>query len=329
MAEVWFHRVALIGTLLTLVIVMSGAWVRLTDAGLGCPDWPGCYGRLTPPMTAQDVAVGNAAFPDNPVDSGRAWREMLHRYAIPFLGGIVLILALMALWQRKDLLMPLWFPLLLVPLLGLQALLGMLTVTLQLKPIVVTAHLLGGMTTLAVLAWIALRTRPRPTRFLGAQRGFRLAALVALFVVFAQIALGGWTSANYAALACPDFPTCQSQWWPETDFNAAFVPSRSLGAAGEADSTGRTAIHLSHRLGALFTLIVVGGIGLSAALRGRDRAMKASGASVVLILLVQIGLGISIVLNGLPLAQAVAHNGVAALLVLATVSLNYATWRLA
>ncbi|MDH3588580.1 MAG: COX15/CtaA family protein, partial [Gammaproteobacteria bacterium] len=221
MAEIWFHRLALLGTVLTLVIVMSGAWVRLTDAGLGCPDWPGCYGHLMPPATEQAIAASNAAYPDSPVDSGKAWREMAHRYAIPLLGIIVLALAGIAVAMHKDLLMPFWVPLLLVPLLGVQALLGMLTVTLQLKPIVVLAHLLGGMTTLALLAWLALRTRPRAPRLIGAESRFRSAAMVALLIVFLQIALGGWTSANYAAVACPDFPTCQSQWWPDTDFASA------------------------------------------------------------------------------------------------------------
>ncbi|MBT8131897.1 MAG: COX15/CtaA family protein, partial [Gammaproteobacteria bacterium] len=175
MTEVWFHRLALLGTVLTLLIVMSGAWVRLTDAGLGCPDWPGCYGRMTPPVAAQDIASSNAAYPDAPVDTGKAWREMLHRYAIPLLGLIVVTLAAFAVVQRKNLLLPLWLPLLLLPLLCGQALLGMLTVTMQLKPIIVLAHLLGGMTTLALLAWITLSTRPRPAQFLSPQRGFRYA----------------------------------------------------------------------------------------------------------------------------------------------------------
>ena len=329
MAELWLHRLALTGTVLTLIIVMSGAWVRLTDAGLGCPDWPGCYGHLTPTAAEQNVAAVNEAFPDTPFESGKAWREMLHRYAIPFLGGIVIALAGLALVARKDPLVPLWTPLLLVPLLGVQAILGMLTVTMLLEPVIVMGHLLGGMATLALLGWITLRTRPRPTRFISAPGGFRAAAVTALVVVFAQVALGGWTSTNYAALACPDFPTCQAQWWPEMNFDEAFVPWRGLGAEGDTASKTRTAIHMTHRLGALVTLLVVGFIGLTAALRGIDRATRVSGGAIVLILLVQIGLGISIVLLGLPLVPAVAHNGVAALLILATVSLNYAAWRLA
>lgn len=329
MAEIWFHRLALLGTVLTLIIVMSGAWVRLTDAGLGCPDWPGCYGHLTPTAAEQNVDAISEAFPDSPFDSGKAWREMLHRYAIPFLGFIVLALAGIAVAARKDPLMPFWGPILLIPLLGFQAILGMLTVTMLLEPVIVLGHLLGGMTTLALLGWLALRSRPRPPRLINSPGGFRLAAIVALGVVFTQVALGGWTSTNYAALACPDFPTCQAQWWPAMNFSDAFVPWQGLGAEGEFGSQTRTAIHMTHRIGALVTLLVVGFIGLKAAMRGLDRATRLSGGAIVALLLVQIGLGISIVLLGLPLAPAVAHNGVAALLILATVSLNYAAWRLA
>jgi cytochrome c oxidase assembly protein subunit 15 len=205
----------------------------------------------------------------------------------------------------------------------------MLTVTMLLEPVIVMGHLLGGMSTLALLGWVTLRTRPRPTRFVGSPGGFRVAAVVALLVVFAQVALGGWTSANYAALACPDFPTCQAQLWPDMNFDEAFVPWRGLGAEGDAGSQTRTAIHMTHRIGAIVTLLVVGLIGLAAVLRGQDKATRMSGGAIVVVLLAQITLGISIVLLGLPLAPAVAHNGMAALLILATVSLNYAAWRLA
>ena len=327
MAQVWFYRLAVLGTVLTLVIVMSGAWVRLTDAGLGCPDWPGCYGQLTPPDDPAEIAAAGEAYPDAPVEVGKAWREMLHRYAIPFLGLIVLALAGLAIVNRDDPFVPLVVPVLLLPLLALQAMLGMLTVTMLLQPIVVMGHLLGGMATLALLGYLALRTRPRAPQLLPAIGRFRGLAFVALLVVVGQIALGGWTSANYAALACADFPTCQSQWWPEADFGEAFVPSRGLGETGSGESAARTAIHLAHRLGAIVTLLVVGGIALTALLRGSDRAVRASGLAMGVILLVQLALGATIVLQGLPLALAVAHNGTAALLLLATVSLGVAAWR--
>ncbi len=327
MAQVWFYRLAVLGTVLTLAIVMSGAWVRLTDAGLGCPDWPGCYGQLTPPDEPAEIAAADEAYPLTPVDTGKAWREMLHRYAIPFLGLIVLALAGIAIANRDDPFVPLVVPLLLLPLLGLQAVLGMLTVTMLLQPVVVVGHLLGGMTTLGLLGYLALRTRPRAPQLLPAMDRFRGLALVALLVVMGQIGLGGWTSANYAALACPDFPACQGQWWPPADFREAFVPWRGLGETGPADSRARTAIHLAHRMGAILTLLVAGGIALAALLRGSDRAVRASGMAMAVILVVQVALGATIVLEGLPLALAVAHNGTAALLLLATVSLGVAAWR--
>ena len=327
MAEVWFYRLAVLGTILTLAIVMSGAWVRLTDAGLGCPDWPGCYGQLTPPDDPAEIAAAGEAYPDAPVDIGKAWREMIHRYAIPFLGLVILALAGIAIANRDDPFVPLVVPLLLLPLLGLQAMLGMWTVTLALQPIVVMGHLLGGMTTLALLGYLALRTRPRVPQVLPATSRFRGLAVVALLVVMGQIALGGWTSANYAALACPDFPTCQSQWWPQADFGAAFVPWRDIGQTGAGEAAALTAIHLAHRIGAVLTLLVVGAIALGALLRGSERAVRASGLAMGLVLLAQVALGATIVLQGLPLALAVAHNGTAALLLLATVSLGVAAWR--
>ncbi|NND60188.1 MAG: COX15/CtaA family protein [Gammaproteobacteria bacterium] len=306
---------------------MSGAWVRLTDAGLGCPDWPGCYGQLTPPQSAAEIERANAAFPDAPVETGKAWREMLHRYAIPFLGLIVLALAAIAIANRDDPFVPLLVPLLLIPLLGLQAALGMLTVTMLLQPIIVVAHLIGGMATLALLGYLAMRTWPREPQILSPATRFRTLAVAALAVVMVQIALGGWTSANYAALACPDFPTCQSQWWPDASFADGFVPWRGLGSTGPADSQARTAIHLAHRIGAIVTLLVVGGIGLLAALRGSHRGMRLAGAAMTVVVAIQAALGATIVLQRLPLALAVAHNGTAAVLLLATVALIVAAWR--
>lgn len=324
MSEVWFYRLALAGTVLTLAIIMSGAWVRLTDAGLGCPDWPGCYGQLTPPSDPQAVAQAEAAFPGAPVDVAKAWREMIHRYAIPLLGLVVLVLAGIALARRHDPLMPLVVPLLLLPLLGLQALLGMLTVTMQLKPIIVVGHLLGGMATLALLGYLAMRTRPRPPELLPGKNRFRNVAIVALVALMCQIALGGWTSANYASMACPDFPMCQGQWLPQADFAGGFDLSRDAGLSTPAELT---AIHLAHRAGALLTLLLVGGIALAAALRAPDRGTRLAAIAVLLTLTLQLVLGPLTVLKGLPLALAVAHNGTAALLLLSVVALLVATWR--
>lgn len=327
MAELWFHRLALLGTVLTLAIVMSGAWVRLTDAGLGCPDWPGCYGQLTPPDTAHEIRRAEAAFPDAPVEVGKAWREMMHRYAIPFLGLVVLLLAGIAIVNRDDPFVPLIAPLVLLPLLAVQAILGMLTVTMLLQPIVVVAHLLGGMTTLGLLGYLALRTRPHVARILPSSNRFRGLSIIAIAVLMAQIALGGWTSANYAALACPDFPGCQGQLWPEADFAAGFVPWRGLGSVGYSESAERTAIHLAHRIGALVTTLVLVGIGLGAAVRGPHRGVRVAGGVLAALVVAQVALGAMTVLLRLPLVLAVAHNGMAALLVLSAIALFVAAWR--
>ncbi len=215
-------------------------------------------------------------------------------------------------------------PLALAGLIVLQALLGMWTVTLLLKPLVVVAHLLGGMTTLALLWWLALPPGdPAGGERIGRQ--LRIAAVVALVLLGGQIALGGWTSSNYAALACPDFPTCQGQWWPAADFAEAFVPWRGLGvdySGGVLEHPARVAIHLSHRLGAALLVAVLATTAVALLRAARTRALRAAAAVVLLLLGLQITIGIGLVELGLPLALATAHNGVAALLLLAVVSLH-------
>src|SRR5688572_4500503 len=201
--SVWFVRLARIGAILALFVVMLGAWVRLTDAGLGCPDWPGCYGRLVVPDAATSTAELGSQF-SRPLDSGKAWREMIHRYLASVLGLVCVSLAVIAWLNRRDPDQPKRAPVALVALVIFQGLLGMWTVTLLLKPIVVVAHLLGGFATLALLASLG---RWRTTRFPQPSGGLRLLGPAAAAALVLQISLGGWTSANYAALACPDFPT--------------------------------------------------------------------------------------------------------------------------
>lgn len=310
---------------------MLGAWVRLSDAGLGCPDWPGCYGHLDVPATADEVAIANSAFPDRPLQAHKAWKEMVHRYAAGGLGLLVLALVCVAWRRRYQAGQPFAIVLLLAAVIVFQAMLGMWTVTLQLKPVVVVAHLLGGFTTLALLCWLTMQRAPALVS--GPQRrsgpGLRLWAGAALVAVLVQVALGGWTSANYAALACTEFPTCHGQWWPEADFAEAFVLWRGVGQNyefGVLDSSARTAIHMTHRLGALLVLGIVGGLAvrLLGARRGRHRVL---GRALLFLLPVQIVLGVSNVLLALPLPVAVAHNGVAALLLLAVVSVNCQLWQ--
>ena len=317
------YRRLVFGTvLLTLAVIVVGAYVRLSDAGLACPDWPGCYGQVLVPSSDLDVAQANEAFPDRPVVIHRARKEMTHRYLAGSLGLAIALLAVIACRRRKENQVPIVLPMLLVGLVVFQAVLGMWTVTLLLKPAIVTAHLLGGMTTLALLWWLWMH--PRQTRQPVAA-GIRIWAIASVVVVAVQLTLGGWTSANYAALACPDFPTCQGDWWPGVSFADAFNPWRELGQTSSGaplEAPGLMAIQITHRIGALLTLLVVGGFAL-VSIRGPGVGLKLSAAAVVALLLIQVGLGVAIVLMARPLSFGVAHNAVAALLLLAVLSLAH------
>ncbi|HUO83097.1 MAG TPA: COX15/CtaA family protein [Gammaproteobacteria bacterium] len=326
-----FRRLALAATALALVVVVLGAWVRLSDAGLGCPDWPGCYGRLTAPESASALESAQAAWPERPPEGDKAHREMLHRYLAAALGLLVLALAVLALRNRREPAQPVVLPLGLLALVILQALLGMWTVTLLLKPVIVVAHLLGGMATLALLSWLYLSTGRAAGTPATAREPLAGAALAGLAVHVVQIALGGWTSANYAALACPDFPACQGEWWPSADFGEGFVLWRGLGVdyeGGVLDHPARVAIHLTHRIGAVITTLVLGAVGLAAALRGGARSLRLAGAALVGLLAAQWLIAVTMLAHGLPLALAAAHNAVAALLLLTLVYLIHRTWRM-
>lgn len=309
--------------ILALAVIVKGAYVRLSDAGLGCPDWPGCYGRLVVPESPADATPEHLAA--RPLESGKAWREMIHRYLASSLGFGILLLAALAWRNRADPRQPVAVPLVLVPLVVFQGLLGMWTVTLLLKPFVVTSHLIGGMTILGLLTWNLLRVQAGAAARLAAGTSILGAALVALVALAGQIFLGGWTSANYAALACTDFPTCHASWWPEMSFREAFVLWRGLGVNyefGVLDTPARTAIHYAHRLWALATAVAIA-FALARAYRlgggtGRRLAWCILGA-----LAIQLTLGISNVVYGLPLPVAVMHNGMAALLLASLVTLLY------
>lgn len=313
-----YRKLSLFTLLLCFGIVVLGAFVRLSDAGLGCPDWPGCYGQILVPEDS--AAREHAGYEQRPLEAPKAWKEMIHRYFASSLGLLIIALAVFG-WNKG---LPRSMLLGLVGLVTFQGILGMWTVTWQLKPLAVTSHLLGGMSTLAMLAWLNLLLRPAGQLGLIRIRGL---ATFALLVLVGQIFLGGWTSSNYAALACPDFPTCHAQWWPETDFADAFVLWHGLGINfeyGILDSPARTAIHLTHRIGAVITTLVL--LALVAAIwtktRGRGLANLLLGG-----LILQISLGVGSVLFGLPLAVAAAHNAGAALLVLILVTINVQAWR--
>jgi cytochrome c oxidase assembly protein subunit 15 len=321
-----FRKLVWFAVIYTFIVVVVGAYVRLADAGLGCPDWPGCYGELTPHHAQDDIAraVVEQGGTHGPVSLGKAWKEMFHRYIAGGLGLLVLAIAVTAWVRRRELQQS---PLLatgLLLLIMLQAALGMWTVTLLLKPVIVTLHLLGGLATLALLAWLALRQQA-PSALAPATRS-RLQpwAVLALLVVIAQIALGGWVSTNYAALACVDFPTCHNEWMPQMDFRHGFQLVRELGmtAAGTHLSYDAiTAIHWTHRAGALVTLLYVGGFALALV---RSPGLARYGIVLLCVLLAQVALGITNVLGGLPLLVAAGHNAGAAILLVTMVVINFA-----
>ncbi|MGC1460055.1 MAG: COX15/CtaA family protein [Steroidobacteraceae bacterium] len=322
------RRIAFVAVLLAFGVVVLGAYVRLTTAGLGCPDWPGCYGHLSPGHDAVDV--------------GKAWREMIHRYFALSLVVLTVILAGLAFSKRhtrsaRAASLPL--VLTVVATIFVQALLGMLTVTWQVAPQIVTLHLLFGMTTLGLLWWLWLNLDARVPRTalpeLGRSPGVRWVpphiissrlAIIGLIALALQIALGGWTSTNYAAIACPDFPTCQASWWPHMDFGSAFVlwhsPTMNY-EGGVLGNAARIAIHFTHRLGAIVATIA---LGVAALWTLRENALvraRLAAIAVLAALVLQLTLGIGMVLKGFPLSLATAHNGGAALLLLATLALNH------
>ncbi|MGB5323959.1 MAG: COX15/CtaA family protein [Pseudomonadales bacterium] len=319
-------------TIFAMCVVMLGAFTRLVDAGLGCPDWPVCYGHILWPSDAEEVAIANAKFPDTPVEHDKTWPEQVHRLLASSLGLFCIALLVVALRQRfahrnRD--YPFGLPLALLVIVIVQGLFGMWTVTLKLWPQVVTAHLLGGFTTFSLLALLSLRLAnsrwqlDAPT--LQSVQALKPLALCALVVVALQIALGGWTTSNYAALACPDFPRCQTSWWPHMDFAQGFDFAQHIGPnylGGVMDSAARTAIHFSHRIGALVVTAVL--LWLVTRLWHIDAAGPGRFAKLLLVLLaLQVSLGISNVVFALPLYVAVAHNAVGALLAAALLGLYY------
>lgn len=361
-----FHRIAWLAVALALGVIVFGAFVRLSNAGLSCPDWPTCYGRAAWPTHASDIA-DHAATAIREVEPHKAWREQLHRHLAATLGGLVFVLALLAVrrrrlgiaqvlaagaligvsiplymqahyaaaatlavagellllagalrWDNSDLARVASFTLMTIVF---QALLGMWTVTWLLKPIVVMGHLLGGLTTFSLLLWMAWRATDLPIRLADARLLRRLVA-IGLALLGLQIALGGWVSSNYAALACGnDFPTCVGTWWPPANFREGFVLWRGIGVdyeGGILDGASRIAIQMAHRAVAVLVFVYL----LWLALRFlRTPGMRGWGTLLGLLTLVQVALGIANVKLGLPLHVAVAHNAGAALLLATLVTM--------
>jgi cytochrome c oxidase assembly protein subunit 15 len=293
------RRVALAAVGLTFLVVVVGAYVRLSDAGLGCPDWPLCYGRPVP----------------DAMEDARAWKEMGHRYLAGALGLLLFVLLMVAWRTRRS---P-WLATVIAALVVFQATLGKWTVTMLLKPAIVTAHLAGGMTILALLTWLALAQRTHQPD--ARMRPLRTPAALALSVLSLQILLGGWVSANYAALACPDLPLCLGQAVPPMDFANAFHVVRELGRTETGEllpQAALTAIHWSHRLFALVVVAVITGLVLKILKVSRLLAYL-----LALLLGLQFSIGVANVAFSLPLALAAAHNAGAAALLMALVVINF------
>lgn len=352
-----FRGINLLALILCFVVVVFGAYVRLSNAGLGCPDWPGCYGHLTVPQADHEVARAEANFPTRPVEAHKAWKEMIHRYLATTLGSLLLILAALT-WFINDLRQFRGLSLALIGTVCLQGALGALTVLWNVNPVTVTGHLLVGLTTLVLLWWLWLRggseaavvarSRPErearserqawftaqnqqaPVRVPSAPMGLRSYAAFALLLVIGQIFLGGWTSSNYAALACPDFPACLGSFAPQTGIAQAFDVWHGTGANyeyGILDGATRATIHLMHRYGALLLSLVLGGLALYVLGTAKTALWRRLGAALLGALLLQVAIGISIVKLQLPLLLADAHNAGAALLLLAVVAVNFFAWR--
>ena len=366
-----FHRLAWAAVLLALVVIVFGGFVRLSNAGLSCPDWPTCYGKATWPTQDHEIAAANAGF-ERIVEVSKAWREQFHRHIAALLGLLVLTLALLAARKRKggvvsvlaasalvglsipvymgvgmapnhELSVALWLAgelillvqalrwsnvdaarlsTLLLMVIVFQAVLGMWTVIWLVKPVIVMAHLMGGLLTLSLLTWLAWKTTPWGPLVSAEAPKLRRLLWIGLVLLVVQIALGGWTSANYAALACgTDYPTCLGQWWPEQDYREAFILWRGIGVdyeGGVLDGPARVAIQMAHRL---MAILVFGHLLMIAIKLLRSTGLRYSGGLLLVLLCAQVALGISNIVLGLPLWVAVAHNAGAALLLFTVVGL--------
>ena len=366
-----FHRLAWAAVLLALVVIVFGGFVRLSNAGLSCPDWPTCYGKATWPTQDHEIAAANAGF-ERIVEVSKAWREQFHRHIAALLGLLVLTLALLAARKRKggvvsvlaasalvglsipvymgvgmapnhELSVALWLAgelillvqalrwsnvdaarlsTLLLMVIVFQAVLGMWTVIWLVKPVIVMAHLMGGLLTLSLLTWLAWKTTPWGPLVSAEAPRLRRLLWIGLVLLVVQIALGGWTSANYAALACgTDYPTCLGQWWPEQDYREAFILLRGIGVdyeGGVLDGPARVAIQMAHRL---MAILVFGHLLMIAIKLLRSTGLRYSGGLLLVLLCAQVALGISNIVLGLPLWVAVAHNAGAALLLFTVVGL--------
>jgi cytochrome c oxidase assembly protein subunit 15 len=318
----------------TFAVITLGAYVRLSHAGLGCPDWPGCYGYLIGvPDNSIEIANAENSFQGSNVDIGKAWKEMIHRYIAGALGIFIFILPFIFYKNNTNKLFKL--SLLVSILVVIQAMLGMLTVTLQLQPLIVMMHLMGGLTIITLLWLIFLRynknnyfneSQSFPNLSLKRIKNLSVLGYITLIVLVIQIMLGGWTSTNYAALACADFPKCNASWWPQMDFYNAFMIELATDLNyefGRLDSPARVAIHFTHRIWAIVAAAMLVILSIASYKTIKISYQKIISLCLVLFLFIQVTLGILNIKMGLPIYVAVAHNGNAAILLMCLVTQLY------
>ena len=321
-------KLVLASILLAMAVIVLGAYTRLTDAGLGCPDWPGCYGHLTVGQAAKNIEQAQQLYPERPFEAHKAWNEMVHRYFASALGLCIVVIFVLSVMQRNYH-RPLKLPFFLVCLVIFQGMLGMWTVTLNLLPVVVMGHLLGGFSVLCGLYLLYLRMTPY--RIPGGDhrmRAYGKYALTGIVIVTAQIALGGWTSANYAALACTNLPLCEGQWLENLDFAGAFsVPDAHNYEFGAHDYAERMTMHMTHRAGAVLTFLYLSWLALRIYKAANAKLIKRLCALMMIVLGVQIILGVSNIVFSLPIVVALLHNFVAVCLLLVMITLSYTLYR--
>lgn len=327
-----YFWLSLVATILALCVIMLGAYTRLKGAGLGCPDWPGCYGQITVPHTPAELQKAARAFPGAAIQTSKAWPEMIHRYFAGSLELLIFALAIFAfILRRHDPKQPIIVPSILVLIVILQTLLGMWTVTWKLLPLVVMTHLLGGVTVAALLWWLTLKSGN-----LFAFKNINLPqlrfwAILGVIIVAVQIFLGGWTSANYASMACPDFPFCYGNRLPHFEWLHAFNFISPIGTnyqSGVLDISARATIQMMHRVWGLVVLCYVGILSLYLIVRNSARDLRRLGWVMLVLLIIQIVLGILNIKLLLPMAVAIAHTSVAVLLLLSLVTLIYMLYSL-
>lgn len=321
-------KLVLISILLAALVIVLGAYARLTDAGLGCPDWPGCYGHLSFSKTTENIETAQLAFPERPFEEHKAWNEMVHRYFASALGFLILVIFINSLFS-KAYNKPVKLPLFLLILVCFQGALGMWTVTLNLLPAVVMGHLLGGFTVLCGLFLLYLRMTSY--RIPGGDTGMRRFGkftILGIIILTCQIALGGWTSANYAALACTALPICEGTWYERLDFAGAFsIPEAENYEFRAHDYDERVTMHIVHRIGALVTFLYLCWLGIRLYAAANSNLVKKLSVLMVSVLGVQIILGVSNVVYSLPIVVALMHNIVAACLMLVLITISYTLYR--